>query len=215
MTTTVYLKCRRNVLSQKPDIYMKDVAALRCADPHVSARLNALKVHHFTTKEPQRCILSTLRLIELIEENCPGATVDVIGESDVLIEWIQKQRPAWIQKLLVIFVCIICFCGTAFTIMSYHNDVAINTLFAIIYRNVMGREPSGFTVLEVTYSIGLALGIIVFFNHVGPKKITKDPTPIEVSMKIYEEDVDRSIIDVAERSGWEIDRASQDHQLKK
>ena len=59
--------------------------------------------------------------------------------------------------------------------------------------------------IEISYSIGLALGIIVFFNHVGGRRITKDPTPIEVAMKNYEKDVDTTLIETAGREGKEID----------
>ncbi len=63
----------------------------------------------------------------------------------------------------------------------------------------------GLNVLEVAYSLGLALGIIVFFNHIGGRRITKDPTPIEVSMRNYEEDVNKALVDTAGREGKEVD----------
>lgn len=68
---------------------------------------------------------------------------------------------------------------------------------------LMNREPQGLNTLEVSYSIGLAAGIIVFFNHVGGRRITKDPTPIEVSIRNYEEDVDKALIAQAGREGRE------------
>ena len=100
-------------------------------------------------------------------------------------------------------VCLVSFFGTAFTIMAYHNDVGINEVFTEIHKIVMNREPQGLNVLEVSYSIGLALGIIVFFNHVGGRRLTKDPTPIEVAMRTYEEDVDKTLIATAGREGHE------------
>lgn len=207
MTTTVYLKCRRNVVTQVEDVFAADVASIRCQDHHIAAKLAAVKVHHFNVQQPRRCVLSALHIIKLMEETCPDITVEVIGESDVLLEWVDTPRKPWRQRLKVLMVCLICFFGTGFTIMAYHNDSSINTLFGSIYRIVMNRDPDGVTIMEVCYSIGLALGILVFFNHVGPKRITKDPTPIEVAMRIYEEDVDRSIVETAERAGWEIEGA--------
>lgn len=205
MTTTVYLKCQRNVVSSLPDVFVSDIASLRCQDKQIAAKLSAIKVHHFQTQDSKRCVISTLHVIKLMEETCPDITVQVIGESDVLLEWVNEPRTPCRQWLKVVFVCMICFFGTGFTIMAYHNDVSINTLFGSVYKLVMNREPQGITLMEIAYSIGLAAGITVFFNHVGTKRITKDPTPIEVAMRIYEEDVDRSIIETAERAGWEIE----------
>ena len=205
MTTTVYLKCQRNVVSSLPDVFLCDVASLRCQDRQISAKLSAIKVHHFKKQDASRCVISTLHVIKLMEEVCPDISVEVIGESDILLEWVSVPRKPWKQWSKVVLVCFICFFGTGFTIMAYHNDVSINTLFGSIYKLVMNREPRGITLMEISYSIGLAVGITVFFNHVGTKRITKDPTPIEVAMRIYEEDVDRSIIETAERAGWEIE----------
>jgi stage V sporulation protein AA len=89
--------------------------------------------------------------------------------------------------------------------MAYHNDVGINEVFEEVYRMVMNREPQGPNVLEVSYSIGLALGIIVFYNHIGGRRLTKDPTPIEVAMRNYEYDVDMALIELADREGMEED----------
>ena len=48
-------------------------------------------------------------------------------------------------------------------------------------------------------------GIILFFNHVGRKKITPDPTPIQIEMRKYEKDVDTTFIENAGRGGHSID----------
>lgn len=202
--TTVYLKCERNIEVQSEDVQMTDVGSLQCADTAVSAKLKALKVHHFSGDSPKRCVISALKLVELMENACPGISVQVIGEPDVLVERVEvKKHGKGIRALQIALVSLVSFFGTAFTIMAYHNDVGINDVFTEIHRIVMNREPQGLNVLEVSYSLGLALGIIVFFNHVGGRRLTKDPTPIEVAMRNYEKDVDKTLIATAGREGHE------------
>lgn len=201
---TVYIKCNRNVEVQSEDVFMKDVGSLRCADSTVSAKLKALKVHHFNQSDTKRCVISILKLVELMEGVCPNISVQIIGEPDVLVEWVSvNKHKGWQQGLKMGLVSLVSFFGTAFTIMAYHNDVGINEVFTEIYRMTMNREPGGLNVLEVSYSIGLALGIIVFFNHIGGRRLTKDPTPIEVAMRNYEQDVDKTVIETAGREGKE------------
>ena len=89
--------------------------------------------------------------------------------------------------------------------MAFHNDVGINQVIEKVYELVMGEASSGYTILEFKYSIGLAAGIIVFFNHIGGRRITKDPTPIEVEMRVYEKDVNDALIETADREGKVID----------
>ena len=203
---TVYIKCDRNVEVQTPDVYLKDLGSLRCADSVVSAKLKALKIHHFAKGAPLRTVFSVLKLIELMEETCPGITVQVVGETDVLVEMVDvNKHKKWQQWPKVALVSLVSFAGTAFTIMAYHNDSGINNLFTEVYRICMNREPEGINILEVSYSIGLAAGIILFFNHIGGRRITKDPTPIEVAMRNYEKDVDNALIETAGREGKEVD----------
>ena len=49
----------------------------------------------------------------------------------------------------------------------------------------------------------MPLGIIVFYNHIGTKKLTEDPTPIQVEINEYETKVEDTIIDtlIAEKRG--------------
>ena len=201
---TVYLKCDRNVEVQSEDVFMTDIGSLRCADTVIAAKLKALKVHHFGKEDTKRCVTSTLKLVELMEEACPNISVQIVGEPDVLVEWISVDRhKGWQQWVKCALVCLVSFFGTAFTIIAYHNDVGINDVFTEVYRMVMNREPQGLNILEISYSLGLAAGIIIFFNHVGGRRITKDPTPIEVAMRNYEEDVDKALIATAGREGQE------------
>ena len=69
----------------------------------------------------------------------------------------------------------------------------------------MGKQSDGFTVLEVTYSIGLTFGILIFFNHFGKKRFTVDPTPMEVEMRLYENDIQETLIEAYARKEKEVD----------
>ncbi len=203
---TVYLKCERNVEVRSQDVFLSDVGKIRCSDQMLSAKFRAMKIHHFEKDGTRRCVISTLKLVELMENECRDISVQIVGEPDVLVEWVSVSRhKGWQQWLKAALVCLVSFFGTAFTIMAYHNDVGINEVFTLVYTMVMNREPQGLNILEIAYSVGLAMGIILFFNHVGGRRLTKDPTPIEVSIRNYEEDVDKALIAQAGREGKEKD----------
>ena len=204
--TICYIKLNRNTETRQPQVKLTDLGSVRCADAAVAAKVKNITVHHFGKDAGKRCVISVLKIIELMEEAVPGVTVESLGENDVLIEWIdvEKYKNAK-QGIKIALVALVSFFGTAFTIMAYHNDIGIADVFSQIHRIVMGAEPQGVSVLEVAYSIGLALGIILFFNHVGGRRLTKDPTPIEVEMRVYEKDVNNALIETAERAGKTID----------
>lgn len=204
--TTIYLKAEQNVEVQKPEVCVKDIATLTCLDPHVLAKAKSIKLWQFQEGASKRQVISILRVIEEIEKSCTGASVENLGETDVLVEWISvNRRKGFVQWCKLAFVSLVSFFGTAFTIMAFHNDIGINDVFSKLYEMVTGLPSDGYGILELSYSVGLAAGIIVFFNHIGGRRITKDPTPIEVEMRIYEEDVNKALIATADREGKTID----------
>lgn len=205
-SATIYINAEQNVELQSEDVYVKDIGSLSCSDEHVLARVKAIKLHHFKQGDPKRQVISLLKIIEEINKVYPNVSVQSIGEPEILIELIAVDRhKGVVQWMKLLFVAMVSFFGTAFTIMAFHNDIGINDVFSKIYEMVMGQPGDGYGILELAYSLGLAIGIIVFFNHIGGRRITKDPTPIEVEMRIYEEDVNKALIATADREGKTID----------
>lgn len=203
--TVLYLKCSKDVETQKADVFLKDVASVECMDPNICARCRAIKVHHFKEAK-NRTVISVTKLIHLITRECPEVLVQSVGETDVLIEKVTvEQYKGWKQWGKVVLVCCISFFGTGFTIIAYNNDINITGVFEKMY-SIFGSIPvQRINLLEFSYSLGLAAGIIIFFNHIGGRRITKDPTPIEVSMRNYERDVNQALIETADREGKEED----------
>ena len=129
-----------------------------------------------------------------------------LGEADIIVTYENQKTPPYLWHILkVSFVAAIIFFGSAFSIMAFNNDVGGTKLFGQIYELVMGKQSDGFTVLEVTYSIGLTFGILVFFNHFGKKRFTVDPTPMEVQMRLYENDIQTALVENASRRKEELE----------
>ena len=202
----LYLKAEQNAEVMQTQVCVKDIASVYCSDRSITSKVKALKIYQFQEEKRKRQVISILRVIELIEKECPAVTVESVGENATLIELVNVSRhKTMAQTVRLIFVMLISVFGTGFTIMAFHNDISINRLFSRVYEQVMGYTPQGYTILEIAYSLGLAVGIIVFFNHIGGRRLTKDPTPIEVEMRVYETDVNKALIETADREGKTID----------
>mgnify|MGYP003301620575 CR=1 FL=1 len=198
----VYLKAEQNAEVMSEHVSVKDIASVYCSEREVCEKIKAIEIHKFCEEEKKRKVVSILKVIELIEKELSGIVVQNIGENATLIEWVDVDKHKGImQWIKLVFVAGISFCGTGFTIMAYHNDIGITKIFGMIYEQVMGQTSDGYTIMELAYSIGLAIGIIVFFNHIGGRRITKDPTPIEVEMRVYESDVNKALIETSDREG--------------
>ena len=200
----VYIKLEQDVEVTQDDIFLKDIGSIYCKNDNIVNKCKALKISKLQEKESRK-VISVMKVIELIVKQFPGIEIVNIGETDVLIERVKPEQKGKGRLFFKIaFVALISFFGTAFTIMAFHNDIQIQELFNKIHQMITGSPSNGHSILEFTYSIGLCVGIIVFFNHIGGRRITKDPTPLEVSMKRYEEDVNQTLIEEADRMNIEV-----------
>lgn len=204
--TVLYILAKQDVEAKNDSILLGDAASIYCEDSVIRAKANALCIHKFREGKETRVIISMMKVIEMLTELVPGVTIESIGESAIILEKIpeKKYKGAFVYWKIAL-VAAVSFFGTAFTIMTFHNEVQISEVFLQIYEMITGTESDGCTILEITYSIGLCLGIIIFYNHIGGRRITKDPTPLEVEMRIYERDVNTALIETAEREGKQLD----------
>ena len=206
---TIYINIDKNVLVHNRSVTLGDVASIECTDVGILRKLKQKKIYTFPNmnkKKNQLQVFSILKIIQLIHEDYPGVEVQNMGEAAFIIEYVPRlDPPMGLSYLKTVLLCIVIFFGSAFTIMAFNNDVGVSDVFAKFYQQVMGKKSDGFTELEVFYSIGLAFGILVFFNHIGKKKITHDPTPLQVEMRKYEEDIDTTFIENSSRGGSSID----------
>ena len=177
--TEVYLNVKEITEVRTKKVQLKDVADLWCEDSHLANRLNALTIKTIREDKDWRYVESVLDIIRLISETAPGTQVNSGGKVDYIIDYHRPKRPsyAW-EWLKTLFVCAVCFFGAAFAIMTFNNDVDVTKVFGEIYYVVTGQQSNGFTILEVSYSVGLAVGIMGFFNHFSKWKINTDPTPL-------------------------------------
>lgn len=204
MSKILYVQTDRNMKVDKEQIILGDIAKLSCSNTRILERNQIRKVADLPKGKYGRYVLSATDLIREIEKEEEDVEVTHIGEPTFVITYedpnAKNTLVSWIKTILV---SMLTFFGTAFSIMTFNTDVSVSRLFNNIYQMFTGRISDGFTVLEVTYSLGIAIGVIFYFNHFGRRKITQDPTPMEVQMRLYEDDVDTTIIEKSEREGKE------------
>ena len=203
---TLYIKGDRDVEVTKPDVTLADLLSMECSDQSLLPKLKTMKILKFKKTGNQRCVISVLKIIACIHGQYPDMEVQNLGETDLIVTYeMQKTPPKWVHVAKTILVVLITFFGAAFSMMAFNNDVDVSKLFGQIYELVIGKESNGFTILEIMYSVGLVVGILIFFNHFGKKRFTVDPTPMEVQMRQYENDIQTTLVEDAARRKKEID----------
>lgn len=202
--TTIYVKASGNCIVYDKNITLGDVLKIECTNIGMLRAIKQMELYKFNHEHA--VVFSILKVIDRIHQDYPNVEIVNCGESDFIVEF-QKStiKSPIIEKIKLILIAIIVFFGSAFTIMTFHIDISIQKIFSRFYEQLMGTTKPVITELEISYSIGLAVGIIVFFNHFSKKKISKDPTPIEVEMKKYNKDLINTKIAESDEKGHTID----------
>ncbi|HIT89158.1 MAG TPA: stage V sporulation protein AA [Candidatus Merdenecus merdavium] len=198
MTTNpmLYMKIEQNIEVHKPLVTLGDVVTFECANQELVNKLKTLKLVRLEEGKRGRYVVSVMKVITTILKEYPNLDINPIGEADFIITYeTKKRRFVWLDWTKTAFVCLTTFFGAGFSIMTFNNDVDIPKLFGQLYYQFTGQVSDGFGILEVTYSLGLGIGVLVFFNRFGRKSLTKDPSPIEVEMRLYEDDINRTLIE--------------------
>lgn len=205
MADIIYMNLCPKMQSTNSVITVEDVAEIEGRNQALIGKIKKLPVYEFK-KDHTRQIISQLKVVYAIENACPSVMIVPLGAEEVILEYSSNPSHNKAGEILrVVLVSCVSFFGTAFTIMAFHNDIGIRNVFEQISSLITGAKGAGVTALEISYSIGLASGIILFFNHIGKRRITHDPTPIEVSMRKYEDDVNSTLAETWDRKGETID----------
>ena len=205
-STTLYLKADMNVEVSKQNILLGDLLNMECSDKAILMKVKTLRILKIREEKEQRYVISVLKIIACIHEQYPRLEIQNLGETDMIVTYEDQKTPSYAWHLTkTAFVTAVTFCGAAFSIMAFNNDVDVTKLFDQIYHLVTGNKPGGITILEIAYSAGLMIGILIFFNHFGKRRFTVDPTPMEVQMRVYENDIQTTLIENAARKEKEID----------
>ncbi|PHV71655.1 hypothetical protein CS063_03570 [Sporanaerobium hydrogeniformans] len=193
-----YIRLYRKVtLEAKKQVYMKDISEIYAA-PQLRVVLENLSVFNIPKVDKKgHYVLSIIQIIAVITAKYPQIILQSVGEMDTMIDYspkVTEQKPL-LEWLKVSVVSLIVFVGATVAIMTYNTDTSLPETFIILNRMFTGEEVKNPIYITVPYSFGIACGVIVFFNHIGRKKLSDDPSPMQVEMNQYEKQVEESVID--------------------
>jgi len=208
MEEILYIKIGQNIPVKKRTITFQDIATLYCSNKKVVQTLNKEIFYTLPNDCQQKTVFTINKVYERIHGIYPDITIENEGESDFIIDLEipdKKEEKKVMEYVKTALVGIIILIGAAFTIMTFNEDVSVGHVFNKIYLWVMGNEKQGGSIIELSYAVGLPIGILVFYNHFRRKKIKNDPTPLQVEMHTYEEQVNKAMIKTSAREGHTID----------
>lgn len=208
MEEILYVKIRQNIPVSKKSVTFKDIATLYCTNKDIVKNLDKEIFYTLPNNAPQKNMFTIAKVYEGIHKIYPNLVIENLGERDFIIDYEhpdKREAGKGMEYFKTVLVSLIILFGAAFTIMTFNEDVSVASVFDKVYELVMGTKKEGGSIIEISYAIGVPVGILVFYNHFRRRKVKEDPTPIQVEMSTYEEQVNKALIARASREGDTID----------
>ncbi|WP_339214792.1 stage V sporulation protein AA [Ornithinibacillus sp. FSL M8-0202] len=189
MDGIVYLRMKKKLEIKNPiELKLKDVAYISSNSHEAIEKLQELRIYRVTEKDKEIVIIDSFLIIKHLTENYPNLEIQLIGPEQTIIRISKyKKNP---NMVIVCFVWLLLFIGTAMTIINFHYDVSMQAVQQKLHYLLTGEENEFPLWIQIPYSFGLGIGMILFFNHWFKKRFNEEPSPLEVEIYKYQQSLD-------------------------
>ncbi|MDN4527323.1 stage V sporulation protein AA [Fictibacillus fluitans] len=190
--SAVYIRMRQKVQVVLGQPVTLGTAAQIVASPAIQKKLQTLVIYEVKPADKHLIVLDVMKVVQHIQHVLPGIEIQTVGPAQSILEIQYKKKK--LTPVYFVLVWLLLFIGSALAIMNFHEDVSMQVVHQKIYYMVTGHYDNQPLVLQIPYSLGLGIGMVLFFNHVFKKRLNEEPSPLEVEMFKYQQDLDQYVV---------------------
>lgn len=177
-------------------VYVKDISDVYCENEKLRKDIEGVRVYN-SEKAENWFLINFNEIAKKIVERYPNVDISPLGPTEVLLEFkSQEESNKLFQLFKISFVSIILFFGAALGIIYFHEDVNMKETLAKMYFTFSGEKVENPLIMNIPYSLGLAIGVITFFKRVPSKSVRrrKEPGPLDIELYLYDQDMEQYIL---------------------
>ncbi|MFD1065295.1 stage V sporulation protein AA [Oceanobacillus locisalsi] len=191
MTEMVYLRLRKKIiLEQWQELKLQDIAYISTHANQKKA-LEKTPIYRLSKKDKSILVIDSFLVIDYLTKEYPNLEFQLLGPEQTLVQIEPRKKPP--HPVIITFVWLLLFVGSAMTIMNFHYDVSMQPVQQKLHYILTGVENDYPLWIQIPYSLGLGVGTILFFNHWFKKRFNEEPSPLEVEIFNYQQDLQHYI----------------------
>ena len=188
MPTTIYLRMKRNLdLNEYKQLKLGDVSHI-AAPTEIKNILEEKLIYRITEKDKNVVIIDAFLIIDSILSEYDDLEIQSVGPAQTVIRITAKNKKT--NPLMAVIIWFLLFIGTAMTIINFHYDVSMQEVQQKLHFILTGKKNEFPLWIQVPYSLGLGVGTLLFFNHWFTKRFNEEPSPLEVEIFNYQQELD-------------------------
>lgn len=190
----VYLKPRDSIIvAADEEVTLGMVSEVAAGDIELEAKLRGKVLLPALGPGTGIVVVSSLDLVRAVREHREDLDVRVLGSPQTVVRARVRPSPV-LYRLWSLAVAMVLFFGAFTAVMSFHADVDMDKVHRSVYRLVTGAVIERPLIIQVPYSFGVGLGVLLFFNTLSRRRPSSDPSPLEVQLHSYDKDSEAYLI---------------------
>ncbi|MBY7143447.1 stage V sporulation protein AA [Virgibacillus sp. NKC19-3] len=191
MAEIVYLRLKKSIeLSIMQQVQLKDIAYISTSSSK-KRKLENTPIYRITKKDKNIVIIDSFIIIDHLNNVYDDLEFQLIGPTQTIIRINKSKKSPSI--VIVSCVWLLLFIGSAMTIMNFHYDVSMQEVQQRLHYLLTGENNEFPLWIQIPYSFGLGIGMLLFFNHWFNKRFNEEPSPLEVEIYNYQQDLDNYV----------------------
>lgn len=179
------------------NVYIRNIGKVYANDERIKKNIENLKIYN-KKQEENWDYIDSMEVVKKVGEYNPDIQVNLLGADDVLLELKSKEKRNGVFEFFkVSLICILLLFGTGLSIVFFHEDVNMAKSIEKLYYTFTGKKDSNPFIMTIPYTMGLGLGMLVFFNRIisSSKRRKKELGPMEIELYLYDADMEESMLE--------------------
>ena len=174
----------------KSNIYLEDIY---CVYPkEYEIQLRDICIRSYTNNTSKYDVIHLGEVIEVVKNKCPNLQLNFLKPDDVIIffDSFKKDKTKYLRVFIVSLVVLM---GSIMGIMNFHADVNMAHSQFMMVNAITKDAKSYLPYFQLPYSIGIGIGVAIFFNKFIPTYSKGEPSPLDLKMVSLNKEIENQL----------------------
>lgn len=175
----------------KKEVYLKDVYEVY--PENYRTEINDICLRCYDDNNLKYDVIHLGEVIEAINKKLPLVRINFTKLDDVVILFERNKRDS--TKLIrVLIVSIVVLMGSIMGIMNFHSDVNMIQSQSRLVDFITNDSKTYLPYFQIPYSLGIGIGVALFFNKFIPTYSRYEPSPLDLRMVSLDKEIKNQLM---------------------
>ncbi|MFI3210989.1 MAG: stage V sporulation protein AA [Peptostreptococcaceae bacterium] len=187
----IYLmpKKQNKFKSSKKNLYIKDIYEVYPSE--FEEQINNILVRRYDEIK-EYDVIHLGEVIEIINQKTKAFNITFLVVDDLIV-FFDDENKDHTKYLRVFITSLVVFIGSIMGIMNFHADVNMSESQFNMVNAISNNPKEHLPYFQVSYTIGIGVGVSLFFNKFIPNYSKDEPSPLDLKMKSLTKEMENQL----------------------